>query len=71
MWKEGLMDFAVAVSNDEAIEWRQRLAQQEALHVGFSAAANVCAATKAIASGCLGDDPTVVTLLCDTGMKYD
>lgn len=70
MWRPELLDFTISVSDSEASAWRKRLAEKEALHVGFSAAANVCAAAKAIASGKLGDEPTVVTLLCDTGMKY-
>jgi len=71
MWKAELVDFTISISDDEASSWRKKLAQAEALHVGFSAAANVCAAVKAIASGRLGESPTVATLLCDTGMKYD
>ncbi|WP_425409955.1 PLP-dependent cysteine synthase family protein [Hyphococcus sp.] len=65
-----LMDESLAVSDDEAESWRRALGAREGVFVGYSAAANVCASAKLIASGRLGDDPTIVTILCDTGMKY-
>ena len=65
-----LVDGTIAVRDADAEAWRTRLGAQEALFVGYSAAANVCAAAKLIASGALGEAPTVVTLLCDTGLKY-
>ncbi len=40
------------------------------LHVGYSAAANVCAAASLLASGRLPADAVAVTVLCDTGLKY-
>jgi cysteine synthase A len=46
LWDTGLMDAALTVTDDEASEWRERLAHREGLYVGFSAAANVCAAAK-------------------------
>jgi len=70
-WEEGLMDFAVTVSDVEAIHWKTLLAKREALHVGYSAAANVCAAAQVIVSGRLRENPTVVTLLGDSGTKYE
>lgn len=69
-WQTDLVDGTISVSDEEATLWREKLGAEEALFVGFSAAANVCAATKLIASGQLGVNPTVVTLLCDTGLKY-
>lgn len=69
-WDSKLVDQYLAVGNDEAIHYRQLLAQKEGLYVGYSAAANVCAAVKLIASGRLGNNPTVATILCDTGLKY-
>jgi cysteine synthase A len=67
-WDPAVMDSAVAVSDAEASEWRRRLAVQEGLHVGYTAAANVCASVKlAEADGAGG---LVVTLLCDSGLKY-
>jgi cysteine synthase A len=69
-WDPSLTDGYLTVSDAEAIEFRKRLAKEEGLHVGFSAAANVCAAIKLIESGRLGPNPTVVTVLCDSGLKY-
>ncbi len=69
-WDPALADAFLAITDDEAVNYKQRLAETEGLYVGYSAAANVCAAVKLIASGKLGADPQVVTLLCDTGLKY-
>ncbi len=69
-WDAGLADRFIAVSDHEAAACRRLLAQEEGLHVGYSAAANVCAAVKLVESGRLGSAPTVATILCDTGLKY-
>ncbi len=69
-WDSTLVDQYLSVDNDEASHYRQLLAQKEGLYVGYSAAANVCAAVKLIESGKLGSNPTVATILCDTGLKY-
>ncbi|HEY2931353.1 MAG TPA: cysteine synthase family protein [Acidobacteriota bacterium] len=69
-WDASLADFFFSVSDSEATHFRELLALKEGLHVGFSAAANVCASVKLIESGKLGRAPTVVTILCDTGLKY-
>ncbi|UCC84987.1 MAG: cysteine synthase family protein [Gemmatimonadota bacterium] len=69
-WDPGLVDSLLGVSDEEAARFRRSLADEEGLHVGFSSAANVCAAVKLVESGCLGLAPTVVTVLCDTGLKY-
>jgi len=70
MWEPGLMSHSVAVSDEEATTWKKRLAIEEGLHVGFTAAANVCAAIKMLSSGVLAPNATVATVLCDTGLKY-
>jgi cysteine synthase A len=70
LWQPELMDLSIAVSDAEAEAWRQRLAREEGLHVGFSAAANVCAAVRLLNSGRLSRDAVVATILCDTGLKY-
>jgi cysteine synthase A len=64
------MTHSIAVSDEEAATWKRRLAIEEGLHVGFTAAANVCAATKMLSSGVLTPTATVATVLCDTGLKY-
>ncbi|MHC4342235.1 MAG: PLP-dependent cysteine synthase family protein [Planctomycetota bacterium] len=69
-WDANLADEYLAVSDTDAAAYRRQLAVEEGLHVGFSAAANVCAAVKLIESGRLGESPSVATVLCDTGLKY-
>ncbi|MCV6901735.1 PLP-dependent cysteine synthase family protein [Achromobacter xylosoxidans] len=69
-WDPSLMDLSIAVADDEAQQWRRLLAVREGLYVGYSAAANVCAAAKLLRSGRLRPDATVATVLCDTGLKY-
>jgi cysteine synthase A len=69
-WAAQLMDLSITVSDEEAERWRRRLAFEEGLYVGFSAAANVCAAIKLLESGRIPRDGVVVTVLCDTGLKY-
>jgi len=70
MWEPELMSISIAVSDEEAAIWKQRLAIKEGLHVGFTAAANVCAAAKMLSNGVLKPNATVATVLCDTGLKY-
>lgn len=69
-WRPELMDLSLAVTDGEAEEWRGRLAREEGLHVGYSAAANVCAAVRLLESGRLPRGAVVATILCDTGFKY-
>lgn len=69
-WDPDLVDFFLQVGDEEAATWQQRLAREEGLYVGMSAAANVAAAASLLAGGELGLEPTVVTVLCDTGLKY-
>jgi cysteine synthase len=70
LWDSGLMSLSIAVSDKEASEWKAFLARCEGLHVGYSSGANVCAAVKLMKSGFLRRDARVVTILCDTGLKY-
>lgn len=46
----------------------RRLAREEALFAGTSSGANVVAALRVAAR--LGEGRTVVTLMCDSGLKY-
>jgi cysteine synthase len=70
LWDASLMDQSIAVSDDEAEEFRRLLARKEGLYVGYSAAANVAAACKLLHSGKFKTGATVVTVLCDAGWKY-
>jgi len=66
-----LPDRMVEVSTEIAYEYVQKLAHFEGLLVGISAAANVVAAlrvAKELAHE--GKRGTIVTVLCDSGMKY-
>ncbi len=69
-WDASLMDKGLEVTDEEAEHWRGRLAHEEGLYVGYSAAANVCGAIKLLASNDLEKNAVVVTVLCDTGLKY-
>lgn len=69
-WEENLADLYLSVSSEQAEHFRNRLAREEGLYVGYSAAANVCASIALMESGQLGKSPAVATILCDTGLKY-
>ena len=69
-WDAGLMDLSLTVTDAEVEYWHRQLAVVEGLYVGYSAAANVCAAAKLLRSGRLKAGATVATVLCDTGLKY-
>ncbi len=68
MWKDSTADEIIAVSTADAQSMSRRLASDEALFVGTSSGANVVAALRV--AGTLGPDRTVVTILCDSGLKY-
>ena len=67
-WQADLCDHVERVTDAEVVAMRRRLAEREGLFVGFSAAANVLAASRTAAR--LGEDAVVATVLCDTGLKY-
>ncbi|MBT9386282.1 cysteine synthase family protein [Pseudooceanicola sp. CBS1P-1] len=69
-WQPGLMDLGLAVTDEEVAEMHRALAVREGLYVGYTAAANVCAAITLLRSGRLAEDVIVATVLCDTGLKY-
>ena len=68
LWQEGLADRIEQVSTEEAVAMAIRLAREEGLFAGISTGANVIAALRLAEE--LGSGATIVTLLCDTGMKY-
>jgi cysteine synthase A len=63
-----LVDEVLPVRTDEAKEMARRLAREEALFAGTSSGANVAAAIEVARR--LGQGATVVTLMCDSGLKY-
>jgi cysteine synthase len=68
LWQDDLADRIERVTTDEAIAMALRLAREEGLFAGTSTGANVVAALREAER--LGPDATVVTVMCDTGMKY-
>ena len=68
LWRKDVADAIERVSTDEATDMALRLAREEGLFAGTSTGANVVAALRIADS--LGPYATVVTVLCDTGMKY-
>ena len=68
LWQAGIADRIEQVFTEEAVEMALRLAREEGLFAGTSTGANVVAALRL--AGELGPDATVVTVMCDTGMKY-
>ena len=68
LWNEGIADSIESVSTEEAGVMTRRLAADEALFGGTSTGANVIAALRVAAR--LGPERTVVTVACDTGLKY-
>lgn len=63
-----LVDEVVTVSTAEAREMARRLAREEGIFGGVSTGCNVVAALRLAQR--LGPGKTVVTLQCDTGLKY-
>ncbi|MGE0480030.1 MAG: PLP-dependent cysteine synthase family protein [Phycisphaerae bacterium] len=68
LWDPSVIDGIEAVATAEAKEMARRLAREEGLFAGTSSGANVIAALRVAER--LGPDATVVTLLCDSGLKY-
>jgi len=68
LWEPSVVDEIVTVSTDAAKDMARRLARSEALFAGTSTGANLVAALKVAER--LGPQATVVTLMCDSGIKY-
>ena len=68
LWHEGIADRIEPVSTEEAAAMALRLARQEGLFAGTSTGANVVAALRLAER--LKPGATIVTIMCDTGMKY-
>jgi cysteine synthase len=68
LWRPEIVDRIEQVSTEAATAMSLRLAREEGLFAGVSTGANVVAALRLAEQ--LGPAATVVTLMCDTGMKY-
>jgi cysteine synthase A len=68
LWDPAVPDEVIPVATADAQGMSRRLAREEAIFAGTSSGANVLAALRV--AGRLGPDRTVVTLICDSGMKY-
>jgi len=68
LWQKDLADQIELVSTQEALAMALRLAREEGLFAGTSTGGNVIAALRLAEQ--LGPEATVVTIMCDTGMKY-
>jgi len=68
LWRDGIADRIERVSTEDAVAMSLRLAREEGLFGGPSTGANVVAALRSAER--LGPGATVVTVMCDTGMKY-
>jgi len=68
LWDPALVDDVVPVGTSDSKEMARRLAREEALFAGTSSGANVVAALRVAEQ--LGPDARVVTLMCDSGLKY-
>jgi cysteine synthase A len=68
LWEADTVDAIETVAAGEAFAMARRLAREEGLFAGASSGANVAAALRVAAL--LGPDATVVTILCDSGLRY-
>ncbi len=68
LWQQGVADQIERVSTAEAAAMAMRLAREEGLFAGTSTGCNVIAALRLAER--LGPGATIVTIMCDTGMKY-
>jgi cysteine synthase A len=68
LWHEDIADRVEQVSTQQAVAMAMRLAREEGIFAGTSTGANVVAALRLAEQ--LGPGATIVTVMCDTGMKY-
>jgi cysteine synthase A len=68
LWNDEIADQIDQVSTEAATAMAMRLAREEGLFAGTSTGGNVTAALRLADQ--LGPDATIVTVMCDTGMKY-
>ncbi len=68
LWDASAVNDIAQYSTEQAMDMSRRLAAEETIFAGTSTGANVLAAITVAES--LGPDSTVVTLACDSGIKY-
>jgi cysteine synthase A len=68
LWRKDIADQTERVSTEDATAMAMRLAREEGLFGGTSTGGNVIAALRLAEQ--LGPGATIVTIMCDTGMKY-
>ncbi len=68
LWQEEMVDQIERVSTEDAVAMVVRLAREEGVFGGTSTGANIVAALRVAEQ--LGPESTIVTVMCDTGMKY-
>jgi cysteine synthase A len=68
LWQKGIADQIERVSTEDAVAMALRLAREEGIFAGTSTGANVIAALRVAEES--GPEATIVTVMCDTGMKY-
>ena len=68
LWQADSADQIEQVSTEDAVAMTMRLAREEGLFAGTSTGGNVIAALRLAEQ--LGPGATIVTVMCDTGMKY-
>lgn len=68
LWEPAVVSEIATVSTEEAMAMARTLARKEAIFAGTSTSGNVVAALRVAAQ--LGKGATVVTVMCDSGMKY-
>jgi cysteine synthase A len=68
LWNPSIADEIAAVSTEDAMAMARQLARSDALFAGTSTGANLVAAIET--GKRLGTDATVVTVMCDSGIKY-
>jgi cysteine synthase A len=68
LWQGDIAESIERVSTDEAKDMAERLGREEGIFAGTSTGANVVAALRVART--MAPDATLVTVMCDTGMKY-
>jgi cysteine synthase A len=68
LWEPEQVDEILPITTEDAKTMARRLAREEGLFAGTSSGANVVAALKVAER--LGPEATVVTIMCDSGLRY-